>query len=186
MSSDTPEPTQLPTWTAAANVAEVAILLNDLGTTRLESYYVCGKHLIWAKDQVGHKNFTNWVEDHIKAFSLRTAERYMRYAKLCDDAGKVLHYGESDESDEDDENDNLTNLRDDLFDGNRVLTVAEFIRRVKEDLRKVPLTDYADAAHQLLLLAAEIEAGLSQERADMTGATFAEQEAEIIEIEQTT
>jgi hypothetical protein len=56
-----------------------------------EHAYLLGKNLIWAKEDVGHGNFLNWVETNLW-FGERTAYHFMAFAKKCNRQGYLLEY----------------------------------------------------------------------------------------------
>lgn len=50
-----------------------------------------GKNLVWVKEDIGHGNFEQWIDENIW-FSIDTAQRMMAFAIRCDDDGKLIEY----------------------------------------------------------------------------------------------
>ena len=81
----------LPKWKEPKDEGSCVIEIIHFLTSTAENVYNIGKHLLWVKDRVKHGEFGRWVDDHLP-ISQRTAQRFMVFAKDCDDQNRLLEY----------------------------------------------------------------------------------------------
>lgn len=81
----------LPHFVEPSSLKDAANQIINLGHNLCEHAYIIGKILIWTKKKVGHGDFESWVNEKVW-FEIRTAQRYMKFAKKCDEADLLLEY----------------------------------------------------------------------------------------------
>jgi len=82
----------LPSWHEPKDLGEAKSAILSLGHSMHENIYFIGQHFRFVKSHVGHRNFLPWLEEHIQAFTPKTAQRYMKFAKECAVEGQLIPY----------------------------------------------------------------------------------------------
>jgi len=60
-------------------------------TSLAENVYHIGRHLLWAKKNCQYGDFVEWLEENMP-FSVRSGQRFMKFARDCDGQDRLLEY----------------------------------------------------------------------------------------------
>ena len=82
----------LPKFTQPTSLEKAAFFINKLGKNIHEHAYIVGKILLWVKIKgIKYGEFGYWIEKNVW-FSQMTAERFINFAKKCDEKKQLLLY----------------------------------------------------------------------------------------------
>jgi len=80
-----------PIWHEPDSFDNARIRIEKLGINMHQHAYLVGKDLIWVKEHLGHGDFIPWIDNNVW-FGIKTADRFMEFAKRCDKEKYLLEY----------------------------------------------------------------------------------------------